>query len=35
MSKVLDALGAELDSIHADLDEETHHALIGKRPFNV
>jgi uncharacterized peroxidase-related enzyme len=35
MSKVLDALGAEPDPVHADLDEETHHALIGKRPFNV
>ena len=34
-SKVFDALGAEADSIYKELDEETHHALIGKRPFNV
>lgn len=34
-SKVFDALGADADSIYKELDEETHHALIGKRPFNV
>lgn len=34
-SKVFDALGAPADAIYHDLDEETHHALIGKRPFSV
>lgn len=32
-SKLFDALGAPPDSIYHELDEETHHALIGKRPF--
>lgn len=32
-SKVFDALGAPPDSIYRDLDEETHHALIGKRAY--
>ncbi len=32
-SKVFDALGAGADPIYKDLDEETHHALIGHRPF--
>ena len=35
VSKVFDALGADADGIYKELDEETHHALIGKRPFNV
>lgn len=35
VSKVFDALSADTDSIYKDLDEETHHALIGKRPFIV
>lgn len=35
VSKVFDALGAEADPIYKKLDEETHHALIGKRPFIV
>ncbi len=35
VSKVFDALGAPPDAIYHDLDEETHHALIGKRPFTV
>ena len=34
-SKVLDALGADADGVYRQLDEETHHALIGKRPFIV
>ena len=34
-SKVFDALGADPDAIYKELDEETHHALIGKRPFIV
>ena len=34
VSKVFDALSADADSIYRGLDEETHHALIGKRPFN-
>lgn len=34
-SKVFDALHADPDAIYKDLDEETHHALIGKRPFIV
>ena len=34
-SKVFDSLGADPDAIYKDLDEETHHALIGKRPFIV
>ena len=34
-SKVFDALGADPDVIYKALDEETHHALIGKRPFIV
>ncbi len=34
-SKVFDALSADPDSIYKELDEETHHALIGKRPFMV
>ena len=34
-SKVFDALGADPDVIYKELDEETHHALIGKRPFIV
>ncbi len=33
-SKLFDALGAPPDSIYRELDEETHHALIGKRPFS-
>jgi alkylhydroperoxidase family enzyme len=32
-SKVFDALHADPDPFYKDLDEETHHALIGKRPF--
>ena len=32
-SKVFDALSADADPIYKELDEETHHALIGKRPF--
>ena len=32
-SKVFDALGADPDVVYKELDEETHHALIGKRPF--
>lgn len=35
VSKVFDALGADADIIYKELDDETHHALIGKRPFNV
>jgi alkylhydroperoxidase family enzyme len=35
VSKVFDALGADADAIYKELDEETHHTLIGKRPFNV
>ncbi len=35
VSKVFDALGAPPDEIYRELDEETHHALIGKRPFSV
>ncbi len=35
VSKVFDALGADPDVISKELDEETHHALIGKRPFIV
>ena len=35
VSKVFDALGAPPDAIYQELDEETHHALIGKRPFSV
>ncbi len=35
VSKVFDALNAPPDSIYRELDEETHHALIGHRPFNV
>ena len=35
VSKVFDALGADADVIYKDLDEETHHTLIGKRPFIV
>jgi len=35
VSKVFDALGAPPDAIYRDLDDETHHALIGKRPFSV
>ena len=35
VSKVFDALHADPDLIHKNLDEETHHALIGKRPFIV
>jgi uncharacterized peroxidase-related enzyme len=34
-SKVFDALGADPDPIYRELDEETHHALIGKRTFSV
>ena len=34
-SKVFDALGADPDVIYKELDEETHHALIGNRPFIV
>ncbi len=34
VSKVFDALGAPPDEIYKELDEETHHALIGKRPFS-
>ena len=33
VSKVFDALGAPADPIYKELDEETHHALIGRRPF--
>jgi len=32
-SKLFDALGAGPDPIYKALDEETHHALIGNRPF--
>ena len=35
VSRVFDALGAPPDAIYRELDEETHHALIGKRPFSV
>jgi len=35
VSKVFDALNAEADPIYKELDEETHHALIGKRPYNI
>jgi len=35
VSKVFDALGADPDAVHKDLDEENHHALLGKRPFVV
>lgn len=35
VSKVFDGLGADPDAIYRELDEETHHALIGKRPFSV
>ncbi len=35
VSKVFDALGADADAIYKELDEETHHALIGKRSFTV
>ncbi len=35
VSKLFDALGADPDAIHRELDEETHHALIGNRPFIV
>ena len=35
VSKVFDALNAGADVIYKELDEETHHALIGKRPFIV
>lgn len=35
VSKVFDALSADPDAIYQELDEETHHALIGKRPFIV
>ncbi len=34
-SKVFDALNAPADPIYRELDEETHHALIGKRSFSV
>ncbi len=33
VSKVFDALGAPADTVYKQLDEETHHALIGKRPY--
>lgn len=33
VSKLFDAVGAPPDAIYKELDEETHHALIGKRPF--
>lgn len=33
VSKVYDGLGADPDGIYKELDEETHHALIGNRPF--
>jgi alkylhydroperoxidase family enzyme len=33
VSKLFDALHADPDPIYKDLDEETHHALVGKRPF--
>jgi uncharacterized peroxidase-related enzyme len=32
-SKVFDALDAPPDPIYKELDEETHHALVGKRPY--
>lgn len=35
VSRVFDALHADADIIYKDLDEETHHALLGKRPFVV
>ncbi len=35
ISKVFDAVGADPDLIYKELDEETHHALIGHRPYNV
>ena len=35
VSKVFDALGAPPDALYKELDEETHHVLIGKRPFSV
>ncbi len=34
-SKLFDAVGADPDPIYKQLDEETHHALIGKRPYTV
>ncbi len=33
VSKVFDALGAPADAIYKGLDEETHHALIGRRAY--
>lgn len=33
-SKVFDALGAPPDAIYKELDEETHHALLGNRPYD-
>ena len=33
ISKVFDALHADPDVIYKELDEETHHALLGNRPF--
>ncbi len=32
-SKLFDALHADPDPIYKELDQETHHSLIGKRPF--
>ena len=32
-SKVFDALAADPDRIYNELDADTHHALIGKRPY--
>jgi len=32
-SKIFDALAADVDPIYNDLDADTHHALIGKRPY--
>lgn len=34
VSKVFDALGADPDPVYKQLDEDTHHALIGKRPYS-
>jgi hypothetical protein len=34
LQQAFDALHADPDAIYKDLDEDTHHTLIGKRPFN-
>jgi alkylhydroperoxidase family enzyme len=33
VSKLFESVGAPPDATYRELDEETHHALIGKRPF--